>query len=424
MEWEKSKNCIYNFAKSKKEGGLNLVNLKNRDKALKATWPQILAKEKDYAQLVYAIMRCSVIGEDIWRCSIAQEDVEKMKFTNQFWKDVLKSWCEYNYYTGRRIENQYIWYNQKIRIGGRVVMWNDVYKRGLKYVYQLFQNKRYKSYDEVWYQYGLTKLRYNSLKAAMPIDWKEYFQTKDLIEFLPIPPHNYDRVIIQGSKSLSREVHGFLADDAMIIHNKYIKWRQELGIGIGETLGEFTAHHMDIYKVTNIAKYRSFQYRLLQQGLVTNIHLKKWGIKQSDQCSFCNNDKEGILHLIYYCPVVQELWAQMVQWIKEQFGIQEVLITVDTVVLNRIVENPRSVANFICLLVKHYLYAQKCLQKEPSIHQVKDKILQVERIEKYIAVKNNKILVHNTKWCYPNANTDMQSANEFILSYLDDVQSD
>ena len=43
---------------SKEEGGLNLINLLNKDKALKATWPQILKKEEEYARLVYNTMRC------------------------------------------------------------------------------------------------------------------------------------------------------------------------------------------------------------------------------------------------------------------------------------------------------------------------------------------------------------------------------
>ena len=50
---------------TKKMGGMNLVNLKNRDMALKATWPQMLKQELEYASLVYKHMRCSAIQQDI-----------------------------------------------------------------------------------------------------------------------------------------------------------------------------------------------------------------------------------------------------------------------------------------------------------------------------------------------------------------------
>ena len=98
---------------SKGEGGLNLVNLIWKDKALKATWPLILSAEKEYAGMVYPLLRCTTLGEDIWRCSIAPEDVKSLRITSQFWEDVLRSWCEYNYYRNREIENQIIWYNSK-----------------------------------------------------------------------------------------------------------------------------------------------------------------------------------------------------------------------------------------------------------------------------------------------------------------------
>ena len=48
-----------------------------------------------------------------------------------------------------------------------------------------------------------------------------------------------------------------------MINNKYIKWVQELGSGFCEDVFKFGELHQDIYKVTNVAKYRSFQYRLL-----------------------------------------------------------------------------------------------------------------------------------------------------------------
>ena len=47
-------------------------------------------------------------------------------------------------------------------------MWNDVYERGMKYVYQLFWEWDFKSDEQVWVQYGLTTIRFNSLKTSIP----------------------------------------------------------------------------------------------------------------------------------------------------------------------------------------------------------------------------------------------------------------
>ena len=88
----KKAKIAYNILQNPKlAGGLELVNLKNKDISLKATWPMILHKEEEYAVLVYKIMHCETIKEDIWRCNLSPEDATKMKFRNHFGKDVLWS---------------------------------------------------------------------------------------------------------------------------------------------------------------------------------------------------------------------------------------------------------------------------------------------------------------------------------------------
>ena len=161
----------------KREGGLNLVCLERKDMALKATWPQILFTERDYSLIVYNIMRCDSIQEDIWRCNLAQEHVKQLKIGCEFWEQVLEGWCKYNYVYKNREDNQMIWYNSEILIGSKIFFWRDVYMKGLKFVHQLFCDREFKTHEQVWDEFGLTKLRYNSLKMAIPKYLKVYFTT-------------------------------------------------------------------------------------------------------------------------------------------------------------------------------------------------------------------------------------------------------
>ena len=172
---KKAKIALGILQNPKRDGGLNLVNLRNKEKSLKATWPQILYQEEEYAEIVYKQLRMSVIKEDIWRANLRTDDVKTLKIQNTFWEDVLSAWTEFNAYKNKRVENQIIWYNSEIKLNNKVFMWKDVYDKGLKYVHQLFENKKFKSQQEVWQQYGLTKLRFNSLKVAIPTYFKEFF---------------------------------------------------------------------------------------------------------------------------------------------------------------------------------------------------------------------------------------------------------
>ena len=320
-----------------------------------------------------------------------------MKLKSDFWRDVLLAWSEYNQQTERRIENQMIWYNSRIRIKNTPVMWNDVYQRGLKYVHQLYEGRKFKSDEQVMEQYGLNKLRYNGLKLAIPKEWKDFFQSNPKISYLPLPPHNYDLINTVYIKGLSHKIYKFLQDDCMLIHNKYVKWRSELGVQYEQSIVEYAKEHANLYRVTNIPKYRSFQYRLLQRALITNVQLYKWKIVESPLCSFCGEYDETTIHMLWECKEVYPLWQRVVQFIKDNYGL-DVNIDLQKIIFNRIHPKIGSIANLICVITKQYIYKQRCCRNTINLSTLKSVIFNVENIEKYIACKNNRENIHYRKW--------------------------
>ena len=381
----------------KKEGGLGLVNLRTKEKTLKATWPAILKKEEDYAQMVYDIMKANSLKEDIWRCTLCVEDVAVKKIHNQFWEDVLRSWSEFNFHHDWRIENQMIWMNSYLRIKNKPFMWSDTYSRGLKYVHQLYHNMVFKTEQQVWTEFGLTKLRYNSLKLIIPLQWKTFFTTNPKSVYFPIPPHTYDRMINQDSTCSSRGIYQYLSEDITRLSNKYNKWTEDLGEEISQDIYHLKGEFRHIYKTTNVPKYRSFQYRLLQRGIITNIQLVNWKIIESNLCTHCGEESETILHLLCTCKKAQNIWKEVSIYIQQRFETQTNL-TPKQIILNKIAEPSGHVANFICLLTKQYIYSHRCLKRETTFNGLKAKIREIENIEKYIAVKNNREKIHQNKW--------------------------
>ena len=189
-----------------------------------------------------------------------------------------------------------------------------------------------------------------------------------------------------------------MSDDAIRIHGKYIKWRQELGTEYDDTLTDFRNEHISLYKVTNVPKYRSFQYRLMQRSLVTNMDLERWNMVESNLCTFCAQTEETVLHLMWYCSQVQELWQEIFKYISNRYKGEILAVRVTNIIFNSIVQKKCHAINFICLITKQYIYRQKCqknmLQPVELIRQIKN----LESIEKYIAVKNNRLSTHRKKW--------------------------
>ena len=421
---KKSKIALNILQLPKVEGGLNLVDLVKKETALKATWPQILYGEEEYSTLVYSLMRVSVLGHDIWKCSISPDDVKKLKISSQFWRDVLISWSKYNYYHEVRPDNQLLWYNSNIRVGGKPIMWADAYKKGLKYVHQLFHNLEYKDEVQIRNEYGISVLRYNSLKAAIPAQWKLFFTSAPWGSYLPPPPHNYDRATQVYAKGFSRIVYKYISEDAIILHNKYIKWRKELGEQGFDTFIDYRDAIIDIHKTTNIPKYKSFQYRLLQRGIVTNVQLEKWKIVETNMCTFCSVHVETINHLFWECQIVQNLWFRVFEYIEEVYHVEGLLTkNLYNILTNRIMNKKNHVSNFLCLITKYYIYRQRCLKDELLFPQLKGLVNQIRCIEKYIAVKNNKKHFHDMKWNSTSdvLATDVVSLDSYIRTYISNM---
>ena len=405
----------------KHQGGLALVDLHKKDKALKTSWPLILYQEEHYSELVYQQMKNTTLKHHIWCCHIHPEDVKQLKIRNTFWEDVLKCWCEYNYYKDNKIENQYLWYNSKVKVGGKIVLWTDCFQKGLMYVHQLFVQNQFKDENLVYNEYGLTKMRYNSIKMAIPREWKHHFQQTPKISFCPVPPHEYDMCINVYKKS-SKKVYNYLLDDVMLLHNKYLKWREDLGQDFCQTLYYYVLMHKDIYKVTNVPKYRSFQYRINQRALITNIKLQQWGIVASNLCFFCKEKEETVLHLMWECTEVQSLWTNLWIYVQQRFPNQKFEVNKVNVIFNKLVDNPANIVNFLCLITKQYIYSSKCMKNSLSFSELKMRIGRIENIEKYIATKNETVSKHLSKWSdgCRKENVNLELAN-FITNYIHDM---
>ena len=200
----------------------------------------------------------------------------------------------------------------------------------------------------------------------------------------------------------------------MIIHNKFMKWKHDLGNEYQHALMDFAKAHEYIYSATNVPKIRSFQYRVLQRGLVTNVHLYNWNMRETPLCSFCGEQEESIVHMLCLCPRAKRLWDDVASYIRDRFEGILVELTPTTIIFNQVVSE-RHVVNFICLVTKQFIYRQRCLKQDLHFPILKGYLGQIENIEKYIATKNSNLTKHNRKWC-PDGQLDAQQGTNAIQS--------
>ena len=115
-----------------------------------------------------------------------------------------------------------------------------------------------------------------------------------------------------------------------------------------------------------------------------------WGIKQENLCAFCNEEEETILHILWECTLVCRIWTQLFSWIHDNteiniaFTPKDILFGVENLTL--------------FVIAKQYLYSCRCQEVIPNFNHLMERIKEVISIEKYIAVKKNKLDIHNRKW--------------------------
>ena len=68
------------------------------------------------------------------------------------------------------------------------------------------------------------------------------------------------------------------------------------------------------FKIPN-TKLQEFQYKFLNDILINNYWLLKWGLKDDDICTFCNEETEDICHVFLECMFTQHLWQKVYKYI-------------------------------------------------------------------------------------------------------------
>ena len=104
---------------NKSDGGLGLVNIRMKHKALLCNWITDCKKFPMIRNLAEYHLGPCVVNGHIWEFNLNIKDSRSCFPGKSFWHSLLHMWHEYNYsepQNGTRVGDQYIWFNSLIRI--------------------------------------------------------------------------------------------------------------------------------------------------------------------------------------------------------------------------------------------------------------------------------------------------------------------
>ena len=396
----------------KQYGGANLVNLEHKDKALKVSWVAYLLKNESdlLSEMAYQNIN-RILQEKVWQCNINSKDIKQMFDKDKFWIQVWESWSYVNY-SDNVDKSQMIWYNSHVRINNKPFVWRKPFKQGLLYINQLFKENtnRYVTCSEAQERFLLDVMQYNSLISAL----------KKLTFTKPDPTRIILTEKIMTCKNVTSFIYNELTSDSTSQYNTFIRWQFRLKTSI--LYDDFLKLMVNINKITNSTKLRSFQYRLLNLSLVLNVQLKTWKICDTDKCSFCNTETETLEHIFFDCPKTKVLLNSIQSiLISYQPDTKEYNLTKENILFNNVDVNPGSLVNCIVLIMKQMIYANRCLKKRITVQQLKEKIEFTRKVELYNTKQNNKCRIYYCKWYNMTQDKLGNHAQEYISEYLYNV---
>ena len=377
---------------NKKDGGANLIDLEVKDEAMKAMWVIRISENAYLRQLAFRQLD-PFMQEWIFRANINVNDIQA-NFKDSFWRDVLIAWSRYAYkekLTGNEILAQLIWYNSHIKSDGKILKSKKAVRNGLLRIIDLVceETDRLLSPNEISDKFNIDIMLANTVITALPKSWKKELSKPNI--FPAILP--YEELVLVNKPT--KVYYNARKNSDTVVFSKYVKWQAKLHTEL--SYSEFVQLFKKINLATNHTKLCSFQYRLLNYSLITNTLLKTWGIKENDSCEFCEKELETPLHILWECEKVQKVWGEISVFIKNLTNF-DVQLSPEKVIFNTVHANPKHVSNFVVLAAKAKIYALKCKQETLSVIKIKSFIEECKNIEKFNALKKNKLDQNIKKW--------------------------
>ena len=340
------------------------------------------------------------MGTKLWYAIIREEDIpQTAEFSvgqSHFWVDVWSAWARLTFdgpLSENQVLEQFLWLNSNILINKRPVKWNRWMNAGILFIKDLLgEDNSFLEHKALSIKFNLKIpfTQYWGLRKAIPYKWLEW-----LSKGTHIPIVNW--IDLSATlPSISRLAYHELNKIHFMFKEVLLKWQNASSVSeiICFKEEELIRAIKSIYCMTNYIKLRSFQYRLLCKGIITNVHLVYYGIKPNSLCTFCGVKKEMLKYLFMSCQLVKKLWMDIFEWV----DINPENISFKDLIVNDLGIPPKDVKNLIVLATKMYICSMRCQEKMISTIALKAWVKTIYDMEGEIARKNDKLAQHKLKW--------------------------
>ena len=297
------------------EGGMKLQDLALKDKSLKiAAYLRYMNSEntlaKHYLKNITGMPDSMFLDHNV-SLSDASKKCREVTFLSQ----AFRYWSEISYhkpYTKGAILQQAIWHNSNLKVANEPISTcQDCIMSILRIKDLCAEDMRsIMSYKQVIEKYGKIKgynfMIHNSIIAAMPKEWVRIIKIDDNCNG---SYKLFKQLILTNNKmTMSAFVYKHLLKQTPKEYDKSrYKWECNLDYEINDVAWKRIM--LETKTLTASMRLHTFQYRLNNHAITTNLQLERYGIVNSNLCSFCRTEPETVTHMLTKCPkVLKKVW--------------------------------------------------------------------------------------------------------------------
>lgn len=301
-------------------GGLKMIDIKVFNRALKSGWIKKYLDNDNHGKwkLLFDLELRKFGGEEIFRGNLSKEDLSKyIKISDTFTSEILQIWTDIKYEANissiEQLKAHNLWQNSLIRVGNRPIHYRSWSSKGVTTVGHLMKDENnFLSFSDFTDRYNIETnfLTFQGVLSAVKALWKSNAAnfrngnaTHECIidTFLKTKKPNRLAYKILVSKKQKRPI------------TAQTKWIADCTLETQEIIDWKTVYRTP-FLCTKFTKLIVFQFKLLHRRLATNSFLTKINLKDNEQCTFCQNDKETLIHLFWTCEISTLFWQGFKQW--------------------------------------------------------------------------------------------------------------
>ena len=134
------------------------------------------------------------------------------------------------------------------------------------------------------------------------------------------------------------------------------------------------------------------------RAVVINIVLHGLEITTTDKCTFCDGEKEALLHLFCSCVKVASFWENVSNWIESKLKYRLGLNPFNMLFGVECNQNFYTIINCLLLHARFLIFRCKTAKNIPNISKYFLVVENVKTVKKRIAQKYNRLDAYRKKW--------------------------